>query len=89
MSLSSSGLYHPASVGDFFLGIEDGEDVRLGLFEFGAVGEGFFGDGVLFAYPLQGFIAVDGFEPEVGVLGVGHGSTRLDEEEGEEFFHML
>ena len=70
-----------AGVGDFFLGIEDGKDVRFALFEFGAVSKGFFGDGVLFAYPLQGFFAVDVFEPEVGVLGVGHGGTRLDEGE--------
>ena len=78
-----------ADVGDFFLGIEDGEDVGLGLFECGAGGQCFFGDGVLFADPLQGAFAVDVFQPEVGVLGVCHGGARLDEEEGEEFFHML
>ena len=79
-----------ADVGDFFLGVEDGEDVGFGLFEVGAGGQRFFGDGVLFADPLQGFVAVDVFEPEVRVLGVCHGGARLDEEEGEgQFFHVF
>ena len=72
-----------ADVGDFFLGIEDGEDVGFGLFEVGAGGQRFFGDGVLFAHPLQGAFAFDVFQPEVRVLGVCHGGARLDKEEGE------
>ena len=63
------------------MGVEDGEDVGFGLFEVGAGGQRFFGNGVLGAYPLQGFFAVDVFQPEVRVLGVGHGGTRLDEGE--------
>ena len=79
-----------ADVGDFFLGVEDGEDVGFGLFEVGAGGQRFFGNGVLGAYPLQGAFAFDVFQPEVRVLGVCHGSARLDKEEGEgQFFHVF
>src|SRR5690606_16761797 len=71
--------------GDLGVGIEDRAEVGLELAELRGVGEFGLGLGVARADPVQGLLALDLFQPLVGIVHVGllgDGGTRRGEEAG-------